>query len=86
MKNNPLRRCTGCNNMVEKKGLIRVVKNKEGSFFIDKTFKMQGRGSYICNNMDCFEKSYKNRGLERSFKSKVDKDIYEKLKKEFENE
>ncbi len=86
MKKKPLRRCTGCNNMIEKKDLIRVVKNKENQIFIDKSFKMQGRGAYICNKLECFEKSYKNKGLERSFKGRVDKEIYDKLREEFDYE
>ncbi len=86
MKKAPLRKCTGCNAMKEKSELIRVVKTKENNFFIDKAFKMQGRGAYICNDIQCFEKAFKNKGLERSFKSRVDKDIYENLRMEFKYE
>ncbi len=86
MKKKTLRKCTGCNTMQEKLNLIRVVKTKENNFYIDNTFKLQGRGAYICNNIECFEKAFKNKGLERSFKSKIDNSIYEKLRLEFNNE
>ncbi len=76
----PSRRCTGCYQMKDKKDLIRVVKSKDNIFCIDKTSKMSGRGAYICNDLECLEKSFKNRGLERSFKCAVDKGIYETLR------
>ena len=52
MKNIPQRTCMGCNCQKDKKELIRIVKNKEGIISIDKTGKAQGRGAYICNNIE----------------------------------
>ena len=78
----PLRKCTGCQQMMEKKELIRVVRQDENQYAIDLTGKMAGRGAYICKNIQCFEKAFKSKGLERSFKSAIPKDIYEKLKSE----
>ncbi len=72
----PTRRCTGCYQMKEKADLIRIVRNTENEFCIDSTKKMSGRGAYICNNIECLEKSFKNKGLERSFKCAIDKEIY----------
>ncbi len=85
-KRTPMRKCTGCNEMIEKKNLIRVVKNKQGEFFIDRSMKMEGRGAYICNKEECFDKSFKNKGLERSFKCRVKEDVYKDLREEFQNE
>lgn len=76
----PTRRCTGCYEMKDKKSLIRVVKNADKTFSIDKTNKLSGRGAYICNNPECLAKSFKNKGLEKSFKCFVDKDVYEQLR------
>nr|WP_317358185.1 YlxR family protein [uncultured Tyzzerella sp.] len=78
----PLRKCTGCQEMKEKKQLIRVVRIDENQYNIDLTGKMSGRGAYICKNIECFEKAFKSKGLERSFKSPIPKDIYEKLRNE----
>lgn len=78
----PLRKCTGCQEMKEKKQLIRVVKTDEKEYSIDLTGKMAGRGAYICKNIECLEKAIKSKGLERSFKSAIPKDIYEKLRNE----
>lgn len=78
----PIRRCTGCYEMKEKKDLIRIVRSKAGVFSIDNTNKMSGRGAYICNDIECLEKSFKNKGLERSFKCAIDKDIYLSLREQ----
>ena len=78
----PLRKCTGCQQMKEKKELIRVVRVDENQYYIDLTGKMSGRGAYICKEAKCFEKAFKSKGLERSFKSAIPKDIYEKLRNE----
>ena len=78
----PLRKCTGCQEMKSKKELVRIVKNDEGEFSLDVTGKKPGRGAYICKNVECLEKAQKCKGLERSFKSPVPKDVYEKLREE----
>lgn len=78
----PLRKCTGCKQMKEKRQLIRVVRTDENQYYMDLTGKMSGRGAYICKNIECFEKAFKSKGLERSFKSAIPKDIYEKLRNE----
>lgn len=77
----PLQRtCIGCNIKKDKEEFIRIVKNKEGSIEIDELKKMQGRGAYICKDINCLEKAIKKRKLERSFSSKVEENIYEKLR------
>jgi len=80
IKKQPERRCTGCKGMKTKNELIRIVKSESGEFFIDTTFKMQGRGAYICKNTDCLELAIKSRGLDRSFKTSVPKEVYENIK------
>ena len=57
----PERTCMGCNGKKPKKELIRIVKNKEGEINIDRTGKMQGRGAYICDNIECLEKLIKTK-------------------------
>ena len=82
MKNIPNRTCIGCNQIKPKKELIRIVKNKEGNIFVDKTGKANGRGSYLCDNIECLEKAIKTKKLERTFETKIDTKIYEDLRGE----
>ena len=80
----PQRLCTGCRRMHDKKELIRVVRTPEGQICIDGSGKQNGRGAYICRNLECLEAALKNHGLERSLKTKVSPDIYGELRKEME--
>ena len=81
----PLRKCIGCGEMKNKKELIRVVRTKDDEWFIDKTGKANGRGAYLCDQYECLEMAIKSKGLERSFKTKIPNEIYESIKKEFED-
>lgn len=82
MKNIPNRTCIGCNEIKPKKELIRIVKNKEGNIFVDKTGKANGRGAYLCDNIECLEKAIKTKRLERTFETAIDGKIYEDLRGE----
>lgn len=70
--------------MKSKKEMIRVIRTAEGEFLLDATGKKNGRGAYICPSKECLEKAVKSRGLERSFKQSIPKEVYEALEKEME--
>ena len=80
----PLRKCIGCNEMKNKKEMIRVVKTSDNEIILDTTGRKNGRGAYICPSMECLRKARKNKGLERSFKMAVPGEIYDSLEKEME--
>jgi len=80
MKTKPQRTCMGCNEKKEKSELIRIVKNKQNEINIDKTGKMEGRGAYICDKVDCLNKIQKSKRLERVFDMQISEEIYEKLR------
>ena len=80
-----LRMCIVCRCRSDKKELVRVVKNKDGEVFLDKTKKANGRGAYVCKSKECFEKLRKTRALNRAFKCDIPLEIYEKLGEEIEN-
>ena len=80
----PMRKCVGCGEMKSKKEMIRVLKTSEEEFVLDATGKKNGRGAYICPSKECFAKAVKSKGLERSFKHAIPKEVYEKLEKELD--
>ena len=80
----PLRQCIGCGEMKSKKEMIRVLKTAEDEIVLDATGRKNGRGAYLCPSMDCFKKAVKNKGLERSFKTAIPKEVYQTLEKEME--
>ena len=80
MKNLPQRTCIGCNSQKNKNELIRIVKNKDGVISIDRTGKANGRGAYICDNIQCLEKAIKTKALERTFEMNISESIYNELR------
>ena len=84
VKKIPLRQCIGCGEMKSKKEMIRVIKTAEDQILLDATGRKNGRGAYLCPSMECFKKAVKGRGLERSFKMAIPREVYETLEKEME--
>ena len=82
VKKIPMRKCVGCGEMKSKKEMMRVLKTSENEFVLDATGKKNGRGAYLCQSKECLAKAIKNKGLERSFKQAIPKEVYEKLEKE----
>ena len=80
MKIQPQRTCMGCNTKKDKKEFIRIVKNKEGKISIDRTGKQEGRGAYLCDDIQCLEKVIKSKRLEKVLDTKISEEIYEDLR------
>lgn len=81
----PTRMCVGCRTMKPKRELIRVVRSNDGTVFLDKTSKANGRGAYVCKDRSCFDKAIKTKAFERALDVKIDKDVFEPLIEELEN-
>ena len=77
-----MRKCVGCGGMKSKKEMLRVIKTAEGEILLDATGRKNGRGAYLCQSRECLQQAVKGKGLERSFKMSIPKDVYEKLEKE----
>lgn len=86
VKKVPQRMCTGCMEMKPKKELIRVVKSTEGDISVDLTGKKNGRGAYVCKNVECLEKAFKAKRLQRNLEAQINDDIYSRLREEIDNE
>ena len=80
----PMRQCVGCGEMRSKKELLRVIRTGEDEILLDATGKKNGRGAYLCPNGECLGKALKGRGLERSLKISIPKEIIEKQTKEMQ--
>ncbi len=79
-KSLPIRKCIACQGRFEKSMLLRIVKTNTGDIFVDYSGKSNGRGAYICNNIECFEKAVKQGSLNRAFKTLIDSDVIEGLR------
>lgn len=56
--------------------MLRIVKNQNGEIFLDLTSKAQGRGAYICDNVECIKKLRKQRLINKVFSCEVNLDVY----------
>lgn len=82
-----LRMCCGCREMKPKEQLIRIVRLKDNNtnkinIEIDKTFKKQGRGAYLCKDKTCLQTAIKKRSLNRSLHCDIPDEIYQLLEEE----
>ncbi len=80
----PQRQCMGCRERKAKKELIRVVRGTDGTVSLDFSGKLNGRGAYICPNMECLQKAQKAKALERSLEVPVPEEVYLRLTREME--
>ncbi|MBQ9227333.1 MAG: YlxR family protein [Eubacterium sp.] len=78
----PLRMCTGCGEMFDKRTLVRVVKSPEGEISLDLTGKKPGRGAYVCKKAECLRKARKKKAFERAFSVTIDGEIYDRMEEE----
>ena len=81
----PLRKCVACGQNKTKKELIRIVNNKEEGVIVDLTGKKNGRGAYICRNIECLNLAIKNKKLSRALETEVPVDIQDELKQEIDS-
>ena len=81
----PLRMCTGCGEMFDKRTLVRVVKSPEGEVSLDLTGKKAGRGAYVCKKAECLRKARKKKAFERAFGVKIDDSVYNTMEEEMES-
>ena len=82
MASKPERTCIACRTKGTKENFLKIVKNKNGDFAIERDVRLDGRGAYICKNIECIEKCRKTKALNRAFKTVVPAEIYEELKDE----
>ena len=80
----PMRQCMGCRERREKRQMIRVVRCTDGTVSLDFSGKLNGRGAYICPNLECLKKAQKSKALDRSLEVTIPDAVYDRLLKEME--
>ena len=82
IKKIPMRTCIACKTSKPKKELIRVVKFNE-EIKLDLTGKANGRGAYVCKDVECIKKLKKGKLLNRAFSCEVSNETYDAIVEEF---
>ncbi len=75
----PMRTCVVTKEKCEKKDLIRIVRTPEGNVEIDLTGKKNGRGAYLKNDKEVFNKAKNSKILDRILEIDIPNSIYEEL-------
>jgi predicted RNA-binding protein YlxR (DUF448 family) len=60
-KHIPQRTCVGCGEVQGKRQLTRVVRTPDGRVHIDPTGKASGRGAYVHERQECWERALRGR-------------------------
>ena len=75
----PMRKDIVTGEMMPKKELIRVVRNKENEVSLDPTGKKPGRGAYVAIDVDIAKKALKNRTFDKVFETSIEDSFYDDL-------
>ncbi|MDQ7982691.1 MAG: YlxR family protein [Spiroplasma sp.] len=81
----PMRKCVISNQILPKRELIRIVKNKEGQVFVDLSGRANGHGAYIQPNVALIDKAKVNKSLEKALATKLTDEIYQTIISTIEN-
>ena len=76
----PVRMCIACREGRPKKELVRVVVN-DGVLLPDETGKANGRGAYLCPNVDCLDRARKAKAFERALEAPMSEEAYNAIKR-----
>lgn len=76
----PERTCVACREKKSQNEFFKVVLKKDDDEARLSEGYCEGRGAYICKNIECINLAEKKRAFNRSFKKPVGTEIYERLK------
>ncbi len=74
----PLRTCICCRQQKDKRELVRIVKFGD-KISVDLTGKANGRGAYVCNDLECVKKLKKQKMLSKAFSCQVNDEVYDEI-------
>ena len=80
MKKVVQRTCIGCNQKKDKKELVRLVLNKNNEFFLDENGKAEGRGIYICKDINCLNSAIKSKKISKLFNINISEDLFDSIR------
>jgi len=72
-KQHPQRTCVVCRTKQDKRDLTRLVLAETG-LCVDVKGKMNGRGAYLCDNPDCWERAMSQSILAKALRAELNDD------------
>lgn len=77
----PLRTCVVTGEKLDKRELLRIVRDKEKNVKVDLTGKMNGRGAYIKKDVNVLNEAIKKKSLERKLECTISDEVYDEIRK-----
>ena len=77
----PLRTCVVTGEKLDKRELLRIVRDKDLNVKVDLTGKMNGRGAYIKRDLAVLEMAIKKKSLERKLECNISNEVYDEIRK-----
>lgn len=79
-KHVPIRTCVVCREQAGKRELVRVVRAADG-VFVDATGKRAGRGAYLCDKPECWERAASGEALAKALRTTLNPEDRERIRK-----
>lgn len=79
-KHIPQRTCVACRRKLDKRQLTRLVNTPEEGLVVDPSGKRNGRGTYLCDDPNCWEKAMKTRLLDQALRAEISQAEKQRLK------
>ena len=79
IKHVPLRTCVVCHEKTNKRRLVRVVRTESG-IQIDPTGKLNGRGAYLCDRENCWERAVTSDILSKALRTTLTTEDRDRLR------
>jgi uncharacterized protein len=70
-KHIPTRTCAVCRTKDGKRAMTRLVKTENG-VLVDVTGKLSGRGAYLCDNPECWQKAAQGEALNHALRTSLE--------------
>jgi hypothetical protein len=80
-KHVPQRTCVVCREKDGKRALVRLVRTNEG-IMVDPTGKLNGRGAYLCDRAECWERAIKSDVLAHALRAPMTDDDRDRLRRD----
>ena len=77
----PLRTCVVTGEKLDKRELLRIVRDKDLNVKVDLTGKMNGRGAYIKKDLNVLDEAIKKKALEKKLECKISDEVYNEIRK-----
>ena len=79
-KHIPQRTCVACRRKLDKRQLTRLVNTAEDGLIVDPSGKRNGRGTYLCDDPNCWDKAINTRLLDQALRAEISQAEKQRLK------